>query len=192
MGHWSRRKFLQTSAGAAFAAAQVPLRLPLGALNYLDRKQYIHNMEIHAHLPGMTASGGEPLTALWAKGPQRLLCGGGGFLDITDPRKVSMVYKGAYQGRANVVYNRQLRKWIVLASSQAPLTDPNLEYPRGKYHSEYAEKSINSKVFRGVRTYDATDPAKITLLQEFGTGQKGAGTHMNFYDGGKYAYLDCG
>ena len=25
-----------------------------------------------------------------------------------------------------------------------------------------------------------------------GTGDKGNGTHHNFYDGGKYAYLDCG
>src|SRR5262245_7566796 len=183
----TRREMLRTSAGAALAAAQVPLRLPLGALDYLDRKQYIHNMEVHAHLPGVTASGGEPLTALWAKGPQRLLSGGGGFLDITDPKKVTMVFRGAYQGSANIVYNRQLKKWIALASAQAPLTDPNLQYPRGKYHPEYAERSISSKAFRGIRTYDVTDPAKVSLLAEFGTGQTGSGTHMNFYDGGKYA-----
>src|SRR5689334_9170516 len=127
MPEMNRRRFLQTGAAAALAAAQVPLRLPMGALNSLDRKQYIQNMEIHAHLPGLTASGGEPLTALWARGPRRLLSAGGGFLDITDPKKVSMVYRGAYQGSANVVYNRQLRKWIILSSSQAPLTDPNLE-----------------------------------------------------------------
>ena len=48
------------------------------------------------------------------------------------------------------------------------------------------------KAFRGIRTYDVTDPGKVALLQEFSTGDKGAGTHMNFYDGGKYAYLDCG
>ena len=39
-----------------------------------------------------------------------------------------------------------------------------------------------------MRTFDATDPAKPELLQEFQTGDKGNGTHMNFYDGGKYAY----
>ncbi len=33
---------------------------------------------------------------------------------------------------------------------------------------------------------------KPDLLQEFNTGEKGNGTHHNFYDGGKYAYLDCG
>src|SRR5689334_2313673 len=138
-----RREFLRI-AGAT-VAAQVPLRLPMGVLDTLDRKQYIHNMEIHAHIPGATASGGEPLTALWARGQQRLLSAGGGFLDITEPLKAAMVHRGTYQGGANVVFNRQLKKWIALTSAQAPLTDPNLEYPRGKYHEEYARRSIESK-----------------------------------------------
>src|SRR4029077_9449820 len=49
------------------------LPLPLGSLTYLDQKQYIHNMEIVAHLPGSTISGGEPLMAMWARGKERLL-----------------------------------------------------------------------------------------------------------------------
>src|SRR5438034_8780946 len=85
----SRRALLKNAAGAALAAAgaslsgvldagaqvtgltpgggKVPFRLPPGALNYLDRKQYIHNMDIHAHLPGASINGGEPLMAMWAK-----------------------------------------------------------------------------------------------------------------------------
>src|ERR1700675_4164180 len=69
--------------GAIGARAQVqglytynaPPEFPLamGSLTYLDQKQYIHNMEIVAHLPGSTISGGEPLMAMWAKGRQRLL-----------------------------------------------------------------------------------------------------------------------
>jgi hypothetical protein len=34
---------------------KVPFRLPLGALDYIDQKQYVHNMEIHASLPGSPA-----------------------------------------------------------------------------------------------------------------------------------------
>src|SRR5450759_194589 len=71
----SRRTLLKNAAGAVIAASgaalgsavgaraqaqgsmagggAVPLRLPLGAMNYLDRNQYIHNMEIHSHLPGV-------------------------------------------------------------------------------------------------------------------------------------------
>src|ERR1700756_2349649 len=69
----SRRALLKNAAGAVIAASgavigsaigaraqvqgsmagggAVPLRLPLGSMNYLDRNQYIHNMEIHSHLP---------------------------------------------------------------------------------------------------------------------------------------------
>lgn len=79
----SRRSLLKNAAGAALGAAAVgltgvrglgaqvsglytsnePPEIPLatGALTYLDRKQYIHNMEIQAHLPGTTITGGEPL-----------------------------------------------------------------------------------------------------------------------------------
>ena len=45
-----------------------PFRLALGALDFLDRKSYVHNMEVHATLPGTTISGGEPLMAMWAIG----------------------------------------------------------------------------------------------------------------------------
>ena len=180
--------------GTGPGGGTLPLRMPLGRLDYLDRKQYIHNMEIHAHLSGARGSGGEPLTSMFAKGPQRLLYGQGGFIDVSDARKPTVFNRGVFKGggQANVVFNTRLKKWIVMTSLQAPLTDPTPHYPRGKYHSELREKSISYQGLRGVRTFDATDPAKPELLQEFSTGDKGNGTHMNFYDGGKYAYLDCG
>ena len=87
-GKLSRRNLLR-GAGAALVAAAggglerlsaqvtgsttgggtVPFRLPMGALTYLDRNEYIHNMEIHAHLPG----GGNGATdgvgsTFWTKG----------------------------------------------------------------------------------------------------------------------------
>ena len=84
---FSRRSLLSAAAagfaGSLAAKAQVtglvpgggtpPFPLALGALDFLDRKQYLHNMEIHATLPGSTISGGEPLMAMWAKGKRRLL-----------------------------------------------------------------------------------------------------------------------
>ena len=60
--------------------------LALGSLTYLDKKQYIHNMEIISHLPGATISGGEPLMAMWAKGKQRLLPAGGDFIDVSEAK----------------------------------------------------------------------------------------------------------
>src|SRR3954451_20965197 len=159
--------------GTGPGGGTLPLRMPLGRLDYLDRKQYIHNMEIHAHLSGARGSGGEPLTSMLAKGRQRLLYGQGGFIDISEPTKPAVFSRGAFLGggQANVVFNTRLNKWIVMTALQAPLTDPTPHYPRGKYHPELRDKSINYKGLRGVRTFDATDPGKPVLLQEFSTGE---------------------
>lgn len=177
---------------AGTGGGAVPLRPTGGLLHSLDRNQYLHNMEIISHISGVSMSGGEPLTTMWTKGKQRLLRAGSGFLDVTEPKKPFVFNTGVVSGQANVVYNEKLRKWILLVGSQAPLTSPTPEFPRGKYHPEYAAKSTSSTAFRGIRLYDGTDPSNIQQLSEFGTGDSGSGTHMNFYDGGRYAYLDCG
>jgi hypothetical protein len=70
--------------------------------------------------------------------------------------------------------------------------DRTLAEARGRRQCSDSDKSVNYKGLRGIRTYDITDPTKPILLEEFSTGEKGNGTHHNFYDGGKYAYLDCG
>ena len=137
----NRRTLLKTGAGAAvFATAAstaglpqvfgtdpeggtVPLRLPKGAMTDLDRGQYISNMEIHSHLSGASVNGGEPFGSLWAKGAQRMLVGGGGFVDISDPHKPVVANKGVYKGGlANVVYNTRLQKWLLMTAAQVPLT----------------------------------------------------------------------
>ena len=209
----SRRALLRNVAGVALGAAgaglanavgaraqvtgltpdggKVPFRLAPGALNYLDRKQYIHNMEIHAHLPGASVAGGEPLMAMWAKGRQRMLPGGGGWVDISDPKKPVAITPARRGAGGAVVFNTKLKKWIAMSSAAAPLTSATPEFPFGQYNKELRDRTINYKGLRGIRTWDVTDPTKPNLLQEFSTGEKGMGTHMNFYDGGKYAYLEC-
>jgi len=209
----SRRKLLKNAAGAALAAAgaglsgvldasaqvtgltpgggKVPFRLPPGAVHDLDRKQYIHNMEIHAHLPGASVAGGEPLMAMWAKGRQRMLPAGGGWVDVSDAKNPVVVKTERRGAGGAVVYNTKLRKWIAMSSAAAPLTSATPEFPYGQYDKALRDRTINFKGLRGIRTWDVTDPAKPNLLQEFSTGEKGMGTHMNFYDGGKYAYLEC-
>ncbi len=189
-------------AGAGGARAQVtgltpdggtvPFRLPLGALDYIDRKQYIHNMEIHAYLKGPRISGGEPLMAMWAKGAQRLLPGGEGWVDISDPRKPVLISTGSIRIGGCVAYNTTLEKWIMVASAGQPLTGANPTYPYGQFHKALRDKVLGYSGLRGIRTYDITNPGEPVLLHEFSTGKTGSGTHMNFYDGGRYAYLDAG
>ncbi len=69
----------QNDRTANFAAAEkasvmpgggvVPLRLPAGALSYLDRNQYISNMEVVAYFPGFNLNiFGDEHSCMWAKG----------------------------------------------------------------------------------------------------------------------------
>lgn len=206
---FGRRQFL-AGAGAAVAAAAaggfdslraqvtgsttgggtVPFRLPMGALTYLDRKEYIHNMEIHAHLPGggNGATDGSGSTA-WVKGSQRMFVNG---TDITDPKKPVVAFKPPVNANGNLSYVKNLKKWISLGSAMAPLTAPTPQFPRGQYDPEFAARSRNYTGLRGYRTFDCTDITRPRLLQEVSTGTTGGGTHANYWDGGRYAYLDCG
>jgi hypothetical protein len=210
----SRRRLLKNTAGAIVGAAAAGLAgrigaraqvqglytynappefpLPMGSLTYLDQKQYVHNMDVVAHLPGSTISGGEPLMAMWAKGKQRLLPAGGGFVDVSDAKNPVVINKRVVQGSGTVTYNTQLKKWIMMRTAAQPLSGAVPEYPHGQYDKQLRDKVLAFKGLRGIRNYDITDPTRPNLLQEFNTGEKGNGTHHNFYDGGQYAYLDCG
>ena len=161
----------------------------MGALTYLDRKQYIHNMEIISHLSGTAVSGGEPLMAMWARGKQRALPARGGFVDASDAKNPVVISKGGQVGGA-VVYNTKIKKWISMATAAQPLTGAVPKYPHGQYDKELHDKILAYDGLRGIRNFDVTDPTKPNLLQEYSTGVKGTGTHHNFYDGGQDAYLD--
>jgi hypothetical protein len=149
-------------------------------------------------LSGSTISGGEPLMAMWARGKQRLLPAPsrGDFVDVSDARKPFLVNnKRVLQSSGlggPVVYNSKLKKWIMMCTAAQPLTGATPEHPHGQYDKELRDQVLAYKGLRGIRNYDITDPTKPDLLQEYSTGEKGNGTHHNFYDGGQYAYLDCG
>ncbi|PYY03867.1 MAG: hypothetical protein DMG69_31730, partial [Acidobacteria bacterium] len=148
----SRRSLLKNAAGAALGAAAVGLTglrgaraqvsglytsneppeipLPMGALTYLDRKPYVHNMEIHAHLSGTTITGGEPLCVMWARGKQRLLPGGAGFVDISDAKNPAVLNKAVTQSSfASCTYNTKIKKWIMMVTAAQPLTSATPQYP---------------------------------------------------------------
>lgn len=169
----------------------VPFRLPAGSLTYLDRKQYIHNMELIVHEKDVRISGGEPQMTLWAKGQRRLIQANGGWLDVTDAKKPVMINtKEKTQGC--IAYNEKLQKWIMVSTAAQPLSSANPEFPHGRWHDEYRKKAEAYSGLRGIRTFDITKPEEPKLLCEFSTGKTGSGTHMNFYDGGRYAIVDAG
>ena len=99
--------------------------------------------------------------------------------------------KGFEGGQVQAAYNKDLKKWILMSGAQAPITDSTPGAAMGKYDDPHlADKWRNFKGLRGVRFYDISDPSKVVKLSEFSTGATGSGTHRNYYDGGKYAYLD--
>jgi hypothetical protein len=180
-------------AGLPDGVGTPPFFRPPGSLDYLDRKQYIHNMEILAHVEGPSAAGGEPLMAMWARGAQRLSpAGGAGWLDVSDARKPTVVpVRDGISGC--VAYNTRLKKWLMVKSAAQPNSSPRPgEHPLGQFDEELRTKVRSYAGLRGIRVYDITDPVSPKLLNEFSTGATGTGTHMNFYDGGRYAYLEAG
>ncbi|MEW5984576.1 MAG: hypothetical protein AB1806_19670 [Acidobacteriota bacterium] len=208
--HISRRAMLRVAggtalagiAGAVAARAQItglmpgggrlPFRLPLGAMTYLDRNQYISNMEIISHIPEYRTAGGEPLMSMWAKGAQRLLPCGRGWVDVTDPKKPTFVGTGDTRTGGCVAYNTRLRKWLMVVTVAEPHAGRTPKWPYGQFQPEVRERLLAYKGLRGIRVYDITNPVRPNLLSEFSTGEAGEGPHMNFYDGGRYAYLDAG
>ena len=203
----NRRQVLAGAAGAALSSmvgsgraqysglmeggGTVPFRLPLGALNYLDRNEYIENMEIISYVDGPQISSGDPLMAMWARGAQRLLPAGNGWLDVSNPRDPEYIDIGM-RIRGTVSYQESTARWIFIRTHGQPLSGAMPGVPHGRYHEEVFRKAVSYDGLRGISTYDINDPSDPKLLNEFSTGETGSGTHHNYYDGGRYAYLDAG
>ncbi|HSB74585.1 MAG TPA: twin-arginine translocation signal domain-containing protein, partial [Terriglobales bacterium] len=194
----TRRQFLQTAAGAALAVAGSAVASRANnhphpspqSLTYLDRRMYLHNMEVIAHiLPGEDRGG---KMQMMTAGDRRYLVQQGDFIDVSNLRKPAMYNPRGWNGyQVQVAWNQKLKKWILVTSAAAPITSSTPTAPNGKYDDpKLLDKWRNYKGLRGIRVYDVSNPAKTSLLSEFSTGATGAGTHRNYYDGGRYAYLD--
>jgi hypothetical protein len=205
----SRRQVITGAAGAAVvglagsmtARAQysgimeeglgVPFRLPMGALNYLDRNEYVNNMEIISYTEGPQIASGEPLMAMWAQGAQRLLPAGRGWLDVSNPRNPEFI-EASIPIRGAVAFHEASGRWILMRTHGQPLSGAMPGVPFGRYHEEVFRQAVAYDGLRGISNWDVSDPSSPVLLGEFSTGPTGSGTHHNYYDGGRYAYLDAG
>ncbi len=182
----TRRDFLRTAAGAGLALASSPLAALAdhhghpspNSISYLDRRLYIRNMEILAHFgPGQSRHG---KMQMMSAGDRRYIFQQGDVIDVSDVRKPTMFNKGGFEGfQVQVAYNQNLKKWILMAGAQTPITDSTPEAPMGKYDDPHLDdKRKNYQGLRGVRFYDATNPSKIVKLSEFSTGATGQGTQQ--------------
>jgi hypothetical protein len=176
-----------------------PLYRPLGLASELDRNEYFHNLTVHAVLETDRGTGGtddNAMCPLWVRGSRRLLTNG---IDITDPKK-PFVAQDRFPG-GWLFYAAHLKKWICWKSVMLGMTSPSTEYPYGHYASptapprtsKYFQDEYVAKAgqFRGIRSFDVTDPTKPIQLGEY-SHKTGPFGHAHFWDGGRYMYLNDG
>ncbi len=211
----SRREFIKqaataggaTVAGVSLAGSALANRHPHPhetSLDYLDRNTYVEKFEAHGRFlvnPDNPAQGVSGKCNLMAVGDRRYLFKSGNVWDISDPENAEVINRDGFRGgQLQVAYNRNLRKWIMLTGASVPTTSAHPLAPNGKYDDpSLITTAVNAPGLRGIRMWDVTDPSDIKLLSEWScdqgdpsrTIQTGGGTHRDYYDGGKYAYLDA-
>ena len=105
----------------------------------------------------------------------------GQILDVTNPLEPVIVNEDAFLSFSiQVAFVQAVGKWVLMTSQTLP-GGPSWWMPS----------------LRGVRFYDVTDPTDVSELSEFSTDggdpdrwfQGGSGTHRDYWDGGRYAYL---
>jgi hypothetical protein len=134
----------------------------------LEKRSYIHNMTLLAHhFPGEQRN--EKMNMM-AVGDRRYLIQNSRILDISDPLKPVLVSEGGWQGnmQIQVAYNHFAGKWLAIASDTGRV-QPGAIKPN-----------------RGISIFDISDPAHPKLLSQWANYQ---GSHRNYYDGGRYAYI---
>ena len=205
----TRRDFIKLGAAAgglvvaapAWIGTAVANRHPhprATSLKYLDRNMYRKNTDVLAHFEPGEERGNK--LQMMAIGERRFIFQRGDVIEVSDPLKPKLFNKKAFAGsQLQLGYNRKLAKWILMTGAGVAGTFSTPQWPNGKYDNpELITQNINQKGLRGVRFYDASDPAKLVPLSEWSCDQgdpkreiqTGSGTHRNFYDGGQYAYLD--
>jgi len=203
-----RRTALQLGTAAAAgtfgilksaSANQHPSPRPT-SLTYLDRSSYVHNMKVHGHwFEDKEFSQATSQPQMMSKGENRYLFQSGTVLDVTEPLNPKIIAEDLYSGHAQLSFNKDLGRWILINSTGVGPTSTHAKALNGKYDDpSLVDAVINRKGLRGVRIYDATEPTNLQLLSEWSCDQgdpkrplqTGSGAGQNWYDGGKYAYLD--
>ena len=200
----SRREFIKLGAaagGLALAGGAAANRHPTvrpTAITYLDRNMYRSNTDVLAIFSPGHHRGTK--MQMMAAGDRRYLFQAGDVIDVSDPVKPTLVARNAFIGnQLQVAYNNRIGKWILMTGRGSRATFSSPKWPHGKYDNPLLiEGNIKEAGLRGVRFYDCTNPEKIVTLSEWSLDQgdpkrplqTGGGTHRNYYDGGRYAYLD--
>lgn len=169
-----------------------PVTVPEGTLPDLDSRTYVQGMQLHAHhFPGENRPG---KLQMMAHGERRYLFqlvfpgdtwdflrSKGQILDVTDPLAPVVVNEDAFFAFSiNLAYHAASDRWVLM-ESKTTFGDPDWWAPG----------------VRGVRFLDVTDPTDVREISKWSSDggdpsrivQGGSGTHRDYWDGGRYAYL---
>jgi len=190
---WSRTALLVFAAVIAGACnGSVPAGLPPGTLEQLDRRSYSHRLhELAHHFPGQNRPGKMQMMVI---GDRRFLFqlvfddtswnwlrARGEILDVTDPLHPRIVNERAFRSFSiNLAWHAKSKRWILMASL-----------------TTFGGPSPWAPGLRGVQFLDVTDPEDVREISKYSTDggdpgrfwQTGSGTHRDYWDGGRFAYL---
>jgi len=174
------------------ACGGVPAPVPPGTLEHLDRREYAHRLEVLAHhYPGTNRPGKMQMMALgdrrylfqlmFPAGEWDFLRAQGQILDVSDPMAPVVVNEDAFLGFSiNLAWHAPSRRWVLMESL-----------------TTFGAPARWAPGLRGVRFIDVTDPENPDAISAYSTDggdperiwQGGSGTHRDYWDGGRYAYL---
>ena len=133
---------------------------------------YRRNTDVLAHFdPGEERGSKMQMMSI---GPRRFLFNRRDVIEVTEPLKPVMVNKGAYpSGQLQLAYNRRIGKWILMNWPRLRRHVLDAGSGRtGRYDNPgLIKRNIEQKGLRGVRFYDASDPAKLVVLSEWSCDQ---------------------
>src|SRR4030088_3284374 len=137
----TRREFIRVAAGASVLLAGSSVAAWADhhghptpqSLSYLDRRMYVHNMDVLAHfMPGQSRNGKMQMMSI---GKRRYMFQQGDVIDLSDVRKPVLYNKAGFQGgQVQVAFNKALKKWILMTGSPTPTPDSTPEAPSRKKH----------------------------------------------------------
>ena len=177
---------------ALVACSGLPVEVPPGTLAELDRREYVHRLKVLAHhFPGGNRPGKMQMMALgdrrylfqltFPKGEWDFLRAQGQILDVSDPLAPVIVNEDAFLGFSiNLAWHAPSARWVLMESM-----------------TTFGAPASWAPGLRGVRFIDVTDPRNPTPISSYSTDggdpdriwQGGSGTHRDYWDGGRYAYL---
>ncbi len=182
---------LAASSFVLACGATIP-PVPSGTLDYLDRSTYSHRIaQLAHHFPGTNRPGKMQMMVIRGRRYlfQRVfdddswnwLRSRGEILDVTDPTSPRVVNQNGFHGFSiNLAWHAPSSRWVLM-ESMTTFGDPARWAPG----------------LRGVRFIDVSNPTQTHEISRYSTDggdptriwQGGSGTHRDFWDGGRYAYL---